>query len=186
MQHNSASDQQLIDLYVQSNDQVAFSEIYARYGHLVLGLCLKYLKNRDDAKDATLNIFGKLLDDLKKHRISTFKSWLYVYSKNFCLMELRKRQTKLKKELDLEENTILRMDFSDITHLDEKERQLQHLENALLQLNDEQRQCVELFYLRDRSYKEVSEITGFDMHAVKSHIQNGKRNLKLLMEQQNK
>jgi RNA polymerase sigma-70 factor (ECF subfamily) len=172
----------VIGLYASLGDNAAFTEIYTRYGHLVLGLCIKYLKSRDDAKDATLSIFSKLLEDLKKHKINHFKSWLYVYSKNFCLMELRKRQSHLKQELELNENTVVIMDFSNAEHLDEKEQQLQHLERAIATLNAEQKKCIELFYLQNKSYKEVCDLTGYDLNAVKSYIQNGKRNLKLVLE----
>lgn len=180
--YSAHTDAELIALYTEKSDNAAFTEIYTRYGHLVLGLCIKYLKNRDDAKDATLSIFSKLLEDLKKHQISAFKSWLYVYSKNYCLMQLRKQQAVLKKELQIEESQLLIMDFNESSHLIEKEKNLQLLESAINQLNTEQKVCIELFYLQNKSYKEVCDISGYDMNAVKSHIQNGKRNLKLLLE----
>jgi RNA polymerase sigma-70 factor (ECF subfamily) len=167
---------------VQDDDREAVGELYERYGHLVLGLCLNYLKNKDDAREATLTIFGKLLGDLKKHKINYFKSWLYAYSKNFCLMELRKRQSRLKKELDLDENTALIMDFNEAEHLHSKENQILLLESAMAFLSEEQRICIELFYLKERSYKEIAELTGHQFNEVKSYIQNGKRNLKIQME----
>jgi len=148
----------------------------------VLGLCLKYLKNKDAAREATLSIFAKLLEDLKKHQITFFKSWLYVYSKNVCLMILRKQQSQLKKELELDEKVMLLMDFNQEEHLKSKEEQILKMESALLLLNEEQRRCIDLFYLKERSYKEITEITGLSLNEVKSHIQNGKRNLKIQME----
>ncbi len=156
--------------------------LYERYGHLVLGLCIKYLKNKDEAQDAVIQIFTGLLKDLKKHKIEFFKSWLYVYSKNFCLMELRKRQSALKKELELKENVHLIMDFSNPEHLNEKEKQITIMEKALELLNTEQKKCIDLFYLKNKSYVEIVDITGYTANEVKSHIQNGKRNLKIKME----
>lgn len=97
-------------------------------------------------------------------------------------MELRKRQSSLKQELELNENTTIIMDFSSAEHLDEKEQHLRHLELAIASLNTEQKKCIELFYLQNKSYKEVCELTGYDLNAVKSYIQNGKRNLKLMLE----
>lgn len=97
-------------------------------------------------------------------------------------MELRKRQSTLKQELELNENTVVVMDFSSAEHLDDKEQQLLHLERAIATLNTEQKKCIELFYLQNKSYKEVCELTGYDLNAVKSYIQNGKRNLKLVLE----
>ena len=180
--YNNYSDNDLINKFLESGDNSFVGLLYERYGHLVLGLCIKYLKNKDEAQDLVIQIFTDLMKDLKKHKIQYFKSWLYVYSKNFCLMELRKRQRELKKELELQENVHLIMDFSNPEHLKEKENQIVIMEMAINQLNIEQKQCIELFYLKNKSYNEIIEITGYSNNEVKSHIQNGKRNLKLKME----
>lgn len=176
------TDAELINIFLEKNDNQYVGELYNRYGHLVLGLCIKYLKNRDEAEDAVMTIFGQLLNDLKKHKVEYFKSWLYTYSKNYCLMQLRKKQTILKKELDVKENEIFLMDYNNVEHLNEKEQQIQVMQNALNELNKEQKECLELFYLNNKSYTEIVTITGYSNNEVKSHIQNGKRNLKLKME----
>lgn len=180
--YKNYSDNDLINKFLETADNEFVGELYHRYGHLVLGLCIKYLKNKDEAQDLVIQIFTDLLKDLKKHKIQYFKSWLYVYSKNFCLMELRKRQRELKKELELQENVHLIMDFSNPEHLKEKEQQIVIMEQALEQLSQEQKQCIDLFYLKNKSYNEIIEITGYSNNEVKSHIQNGKRNLKIKME----
>ncbi|MCW3077012.1 MAG: polymerase, sigma-24 subunit, subfamily [Bacteroidetes bacterium] len=176
------TDTELINTFLQTGDNSFVGLLYERYGHLVLGLCIKYLKNKDEAQDAVIQIFTSLLKDLTRHKIQFFKSWLYVYSKNFCLMELRKRQSTLKKELELKDNVHLIMDFSTPEHLQEKENQITLMEKALEALNLEQKKCIELFYLKNKSYNEIIELTGYSNNEVKSHIQNGKRNLKLKME----
>ena len=168
---------------MESGDNEWVGILYERYGHLVLGLCIKYLKNKDEAKDMVIQIFTGLINDLKKHKIQYFKSWLYVYSKNSCLMELRNRQRMLKKELELQDNAHLIMDFSTDEHLKEKEQQITLMERAMLMLNKEQKQCIELFYLKNKTYIEITSITGYNNNEVKSYIQNGKRNLKLKMEE---
>lgn len=178
----SCSDPELIRLFKEKNDNSFVGILYQRYGHLVLGLCLKYLKNRDDAQDAVVQIFTNLLSDLKRYDIEYFKSWLYVYSKNFCLMELRKRQSLLKKELELKENTHLVVDLNDAAHPEEKEKQILMMEKAIEELNAHQQQCIRLFYLENKSYIEITVLTGYALNDVKSHIQNGKRNLKLKLE----
>ncbi|MGZ4037556.1 MAG: RNA polymerase sigma factor, partial [Bacteroidia bacterium] len=112
-------------------------------------------------------------------------SWLYTFSKNACLMELRKKQSQLKKDIELQENNILFMDSADAAHpnsAEEKEQTILKLETALKSINKEQRQCIELFYYRNKSYAQIVEITGFSANEVKSYIQNGKRNLKLKLE----
>lgn len=180
--YSSYSDNDLINVFLEKDDNNIVGILYERYGHLVLGLCIKYLKNKDEAQDAVIQIFTGLMKDLKKHKIEFFKSWLYVYSKNFCLMELRKRQSMLKKELELKENVHLIMDFSNPEHLNEKEKQIVIMEKAMELLNIEQKKCIDLFYLKNKSYIEIVDITGYTANEVKSHIQNGKRNLKLKME----
>jgi RNA polymerase sigma factor (sigma-70 family) len=182
VKYNSLSDDELLTSYMSSDDKTYVGVLYNRYGHLVLGLCIKYLKNKDDAQDAVIQIFADLLNDLKKHKITYFKSWLYVYSKNYCLMQLRKRQSTLKKDMELRDNYDLFVESDDPEHLNEKERQITMLENAIGELNDLQKQCVTLFYLHNKSYNEISGITGMTINEVKSHLQNGKRNLKIRME----
>lgn len=181
-EYNSYSDNELIVHYSDSNDSLFLGILFKRYSHLVLGLCIKYLKNEDDAQDVVMQIFEKLSVDLKKHKIEFFKSWLYTYSKNMCLMELRKKQSKLKKEIELQENNILFMDYGDESHhnkQEEKEKTILKLEKALKGLNKEQKKCIELFYYQNKSYTEIVEITGYSSNEVKSYIQNGKRNLKM-------
>lgn len=176
------SDNDLINKFLETGDNSFVGVLYQRYGHLVLGLCIKYLKNKEEAQDAVIAIFSKLLTDLLKHKVEFFKSWLYTYSKNYCLMELRKRQSALKRDIELQENIHLVMDFSDPSHLKEKEDQLTLMEDAIEQLSAEQKTCIRLFYLQNKSYNDIIEITGFSNNEVKSHIQNGKRNLKIKME----
>ena len=180
--YSNYSDKELINIFSETGDNRFVGILYQRYGHLVLGLSIKYLKNKDEAQDAVIQIFTNLLKDLKRHKIEYFKSWLYVYSKNYCLMELRKRQSLLKKELELKENAHFFMDMPDIDHLKEKEKQITMMEVAIELLNKEQKLCIELFYLKNKSYIEISELTGYSNNDVKSYIQNGKRNLKLKME----
>lgn len=176
------SDKELINIFLEKSDNEIIGVFFERYSHLVLGLCLKYLKNKDEAQDAVIQIFSGLLTDLKKYKIDFFKSWLYVYSKNFCLMELRKKQSALKKELELKENVHLIMDYSNSEHLIIKEKQITLLQTAINSLNSQQKTCIELFFMENKSYTEIEKITKYSANEVKSHIQNGKRNLKLKME----
>ncbi|MGZ3883440.1 MAG: RNA polymerase sigma factor [Bacteroidia bacterium] len=184
-EYDSYTDAELVSRFSESGNQLFFGILFKRYSHLVLGLCIKYLKNEDEAQDVVMQIFEKLTTDLKKHKIEFFKSWLYTFSKNACLMELRKKQSQLKKDIELQENNILFMDSADAAHpnsAEEKEQTILKLETALKSINKEQRQCIELFYYRNKSYAQIVEITGFSANEVKSYIQNGKRNLKLKLE----
>jgi RNA polymerase sigma-70 factor (ECF subfamily) len=145
------------------------------------------LKNEDAAHDATMNIFEKLFSDLQKHQINNFKSWLHTVCKNHCLILLRKPNVLVSIDESEEENSHLFMQLANVLNHDdykhEKEEKLQVLEQSIIELKDKQRECIELFFLKQKSYQEISKQTGYTENEVKSYIQNGKRNLKILLEQ---
>jgi RNA polymerase sigma factor, sigma-70 family len=177
--YKKLSDEELIHRYAQKHEPVAFNCLFERYGHLVYGVCVKYLKDADAAKDAMQQVFIKLLDDLKRFEVTHFKSWLYQVSKNHCFMLLRKNIPVVNNEIA----TIADVEFEDDWHHKiEQEELLDKLEVAVAALNDEQRTCIELFYLQKLSYAEISAKTGYTSLQVKSAIQNGRRNLKLKLE----
>ncbi|MCB0402658.1 MAG: sigma-70 family RNA polymerase sigma factor [Flavobacteriales bacterium] len=181
---SSYTDNELISGYKKSGDNSLVGELYKRYSHLVFGVSLKYLKNEDEAKDAVLQIFENLLDDLKKHEINNFKSWLHSVTRNHCLMFLRKQQTLQKRVNEFEAVYQEEESFDTPFAYHEKENKevmLTKLEEAITMLKDEQRICIELFFLKEKCYNEVAEITGYDLKKVKSYIQNGKRNLANIM-----
>jgi RNA polymerase sigma-70 factor (ECF subfamily) len=179
-----ASDLALISEYKKSKDPRFVGELYNRYVHLVIGACMKYLKHQEDAKDASMDIFEELLVKLLVHDISNFKSWLYSLTRNHCLMKIRK--VKNITEVDIQDEKIENrfMEKPDFEHLiDESSSETERLQSAVANLKDNQRLCIELFYLKEMSYKQVSEKTGLDLKQVKSNIQNGKRNLQLILSQ---
>jgi RNA polymerase sigma factor (sigma-70 family) len=174
------SDLELIQLYKQSGELAHWGKLYSRYTSLVYGVCLKYLKDRDEAKDAVMQLFEKLITTLLNHEVENFKSWLYVTARNHCLMQLRAQKGKRTEEFSpqLMENQFL-------LHLEEEpemEQNLSKLEKCIDELTSDQQQCVRLFYLQEKCYKDITGLTGFDLNKVKSYIQNGKRNLKMCME----
>ncbi len=180
------SDTELIKLYRESLDKNYVGILYKRYAHLVLGTCVFYLKDRDAGKDATLQIFEKMFEELKKREVDNFKVWISFVTRNFCISELRKKRVQLErdKEFHKTESTLMESE-EPLRHsnAEGKEIQLQRLEKAVERLNVAQKKCIELFYLQEKTYHEVAAMTGFTMNEVKSHIQNGKRNLKLLLSE---
>ena len=181
---SAASDQELVQEYRETKDLAILGQLYERYMELVYGVCLKYLKDSENAKDSTLSIFEELVNKLLKHEVSNFKSWLYQLAKNHCLMLLRSGKKFSKAAVDVE---LVQRD--DLLHQDngiEKELQFAEMDHCLEQLNREQRQAVELFYLQGKSYKEIEGLLGWDGNTVRSYIQNGRRNLKICMEKQKK
>lgn len=182
-------DLSLIKLYREQNDNNYVGELYKRYTHLIFGVCMKYLKNEDDAADASILIFEKLLTDLKKHDIQNFKAWLHMVCKNFCLMKLRSDNSKLKNYNEMKKDFTSVMETDYEVHLfneNKTEIKLSFMEECIKGLNNEQKICIELFYLQEKSYQQITDETNFSMNNVKSFIQNGKRNLKNCIEQKSK
>ena len=172
------SDQDLLAQYYESHDNRLLGILLQRYTMLLLGVCMKYLKDEEAAKDSVQQIFLKVIHELKRYRVQYFKSWLYMIARNHCLMQLRRHDIKSTKEINeniFEEEPPLQQ------HI-EKEKLLLLLEISLDELNADQKTCITLFYLDKKSYQQISEQTGLSLMQVKSFIQNGKRNLKILVE----
>jgi RNA polymerase sigma factor (sigma-70 family) len=171
-------DNELLERYYSDHNNQWLGTLLQRYTFLLLGVCMKYLKNEEEAKDAVQQIFLKAITELAKYKVTYPKSWLYMVARNHCLMKLRDRN----QVIPVEEKTQLVAPENDQTELVEKENTLNLLESALDELNPEQKTCVILFYLQKKSYQEIVSITGYSLLQVKSYIQNGKRNLKILVE----
>ncbi|KEQ29303.1 RNA polymerase sigma70 factor [Pedobacter antarcticus 4BY] len=174
------ADAELIARYKSSGDLEILGTLYSRYMHLVYGVCLNYFKDEEASKDAVMQIFEELIPKLRIHEVQNFKSWLHVLTRNHCLMAMRKSsryQTVSIEDQFVENDTFVHLDISDV-----QEQQFTVMEKCMETLSEEQRQSVDLFYLQEKCYKEVAEITGYEMLKVKSYIQNGKRNLKICIE----
>lgn len=173
-------DKVLLQHFYEDGDNEWLGILLERYTLLLFGVSMKYLKNEEEAKDSVQQIFLKVLHELQKYKVEYFKSWLYMVTKNHCLMKLR---DKNRLSAGLNENLLaMPQEEDEKIKLRSKDVQLDNLETAIGQLNEEQKVCITLFYLQKKSYQEVSEQTGFEMMKVKSNIQNGKRNLKILLE----
>ena len=172
------SDQDLLAQYYESHDNRLLGILLQRYTMLLLGVCMKYLKDEETAKDSVQQIFLKVIYEVKKYHVQYFKSWLYMIARNHCLMQLRKHDIKNAKEIN---ENIFEEEPSLQQHV-EKEQLLSLIEMSLDELNADQKTCITLFYLDKRSYHQISVQTGLSLMQVKSFIQNGKRNLKILVE----
>ncbi|MBL7743280.1 MAG: sigma-70 family RNA polymerase sigma factor [Chitinophagaceae bacterium] len=179
--YNHITDQELLEQFYADHNNEWLGILLERYTLLLLGVCMKYLKNEDDAKDSVQQIFLKVIQELHKYKVEYFKSWVYMVAKNHCLMKLRDRNGKIPAEIN-EKLIAAPEEETDRQALLQNDLTLEVLEEALKELNPEQKQCVTLFYLQKKSYQEINEMTGYSMLQVKSYIQNGKRNLKILIE----
>jgi RNA polymerase sigma-70 factor (ECF subfamily) len=177
------SDLELVELVKKSDDN-ALAELFKRYAPLVMGLCLKYLKDSQVAEDLMMEIFEKLTEKLLKHEVRNFKSWLFSLSRNECLMVLRKSKldtTSLDNSLIFQEDTSDRAYAGKI----ETELKLEALDKAMDVLGEEQHKAIRLFYFDFKSYDEIAKLMETPINKVKSLIQNGKRNLKIKLENGN-
>ncbi len=177
-----STDKELLVAFKSTGDINHLSILYQRYMDLVFGVCLKYFKDSERSKDAVMDIFDELHTKLRVHEVENFKGWLHVLTRNYCLMQLRNPRNMKTTEFNpsfmySEQNTHLNGEAL------EKEENFKKLEQCIDTLSDEQKQAVMLFYLDNKCYNEIAEITGHDWNKVRSYIQNGKRNLKICIEE---
>ncbi|MFN3298955.1 MAG: RNA polymerase sigma factor [Sediminibacterium sp.] len=173
------TDLELLKKYQTDLNKEWLGILLQRYTMLLLGVCMKYLKNEEEAKDAVQQIFLKALNEFDKYQVEYPKSWLYKIACNYCLMKLRDQKAYISID---HAPAIAEIEETEKNSNIEKEINLNLLEAAIEELNLEQKTCITLFYLQKKSYQQISAITGFSLLQVKSNIQNGKRNLKILME----
>ena len=185
--YGKKTEEDLIAEFSSSHDPEVLGEFYSGYMHLVYGVCLKYLKDREESRDAVMNIFEKLITEIPKQKIENFRSWLYVVTKNYCLMQLRSVKTR---ELKYQEWTIDPGNFMETSYdlhpVDKDDHAMDKaLADCIEKLKDEQKICIRQFYYESKCYSEIAKYLGVDEKKVKSYLQNGKRNLKLCLEEKN-
>lgn len=182
--YRDLTDAELIEKFRDSGDLEELGVLYERYMHLVYGVCLKYLQERAGAQDGVTAIFEKLITELPRHEVGNFKSWLYVLTKNYCLMQIRSRKSETKRLHDYQDDEKIFVESEQEMHpIDEEEQELNEaLQKCIEQLKGEQQQCIRMFYFDSKSYKEIADTLNLEEKKVKSFIQNGKRNLKICLE----
>jgi len=184
--HPDKTDEELLLQFKNSGSLDSLGELYSRYMHLVYGVALKYFQDREEAKDAVMQIFEKLISDLPDHEVRTFKSWLYVLTKNYCLMQIRSRKsTEGRMEGYKIEQQFMESE-PELHPLDKEEASVEEaLKTCIEQLKAEQKQCIQLFYYQKLCYQEIADKLKMNEKKVKSYLQNGKRNLKICLEKKN-
>jgi RNA polymerase sigma factor (sigma-70 family) len=175
---DTSSDEALLNHYQSSGDLQVLGLLYSRYTELVYGVCLKYFKQEEQASDAVMDIFEELISKAKKHEVDKFRPWLYVLAKNHCLMHLRKAGQNLTVSFDPGLMYSLEFSHPETETQSDREILLKKLENCVDALPEQQKECIRLFYFDDRSYKDIADGLNIDLNVVRSHIQNGRRNLK--------
>jgi RNA polymerase sigma-70 factor (ECF subfamily) len=183
------TDEDLIARFRSGGDLEVLGYLFSRYMHLVYGVCLKYLKDRERSKDAVMQIFEKLITEVPRHKIENFRSWLHVVTKNYCLMQLRSDRSESERSSEWLNDQMIFMESVPETHpLDKDEDPVNDekaLEDCIEKLKEDQKACIVKFYYENRCYSEIADETGLDIKGVKSNLQNGKRNLKICLERKN-
>lgn len=179
--NKNLTDEELLEKYQSTEDMALLGELYSRYMHLVYGLCLKYLRGREESRDAVIQIFEVLSEKVLQHEIHHFKSWLYVVVKNYCLMNIRAEKAREKK------NRMWSSDFmesgTELHPIDSDTRNNDiELKDCIEALKPDQKKCIDLFYFQNKCYREIAEKLKMTEKKVKSHLQNGKRNLKICLD----
>jgi RNA polymerase sigma-70 factor (ECF subfamily) len=177
-------DEELLKRFREDGDIEILGRLYERHMHLVYGVCLKYLEEREAAKDEVMNIFEKLVTGVPEQEINNFKTWLYVVTKNHCLMLLRSRKSEAAhREMMLSDPTFFMEKETEMHPVEDNDGiDMKRLEECIEKLKEEQRKCIQLFYYEGYGYREICMELGLEEKRVKSYIQNGKRNLKICLQ----
>jgi RNA polymerase sigma-70 factor (ECF subfamily) len=178
--HKHITDQELLERFYADRDSQWLGILLERYTLLLLGVCMKYLKNEEQARDSVQQIFLKAITELQKYKVEYFKSWIYMVAKNHCLMQLRDKPGK--NTIEVRDSIPAETIETDRESLLLNEKTYEYMDEALKELNADQQLCVTLFYMEKKSYQQIADKTGYSMMQVKSHIQNGKRNMRILIE----
>jgi len=179
------ADEELVLNYFRSGDKALIGLLFEQHVKTVYGVCLFYFRDKDQAKDAVMQIFEKLIVELRKTEVRNFKGWLSFIVRNYCISELRRQKGRRflpETYLDFEITEPVLEEEERIARIN-NEQMLEYMQDMLPQLKDKQQKCLAMFYLEALSYQQISDTTGFSVSEVKSYIQNGKRNLKLLIEE---
>jgi RNA polymerase sigma-70 factor (ECF subfamily) len=179
------SDEELLKEFTMTGDLEVLGRLYSVYMPLVYGVCLKYLKDRDESKDAVMQIFEKLISEIPKQKIDNFRSWLHVVTKNYCLMQLRSQKSRSERMQEWMTDSLVFMENDTELHpIDTDDPDMEAgLAKCIEKLKHEQKECIRKFYYENKCYTEIASDLSMDIKKVKSYLQNAKRNLKLCLEE---
>lgn len=176
---SNITDDELLQRYYADGNNEWLGIILERYTLLLFGVCMKYLKQEEPAKDMVQQVFLKALSEAAKYRIENLGGWLYRVARNQCLTVLRDKKIFTGEEqlqyLEQPEEIPEQLHWQQV-------KDTERLRQSLESLKEEQKKAIVLFYLEKKSYAEIASLTGWEIGLVKSHIQNGKRNLKIKLD----
>jgi RNA polymerase sigma factor (sigma-70 family) len=177
-----AREAERLAVYRRYGDVAVLGALYEPYMDMVFGVCFRYLRDEDESKDAVMQLFEKLVTDLRQNEVLNFKSWLHSVARNYCLMKLRTSRITVEYELTEDREQEWQIGVADEENPLVLDGRLSALDECLQKLASRQRISIELFYLQNKCYRDIARETGFEMDSVKSYIQNGKRKLRICIE----
>ncbi|MEM9260131.1 MAG: sigma-70 family RNA polymerase sigma factor [Bacteroidota bacterium] len=185
-QEPSATDADLLARFQESKKGEDLLPLYERHAELIYALALRYLGTPERAEDAGMDLWAILLEKLPKHQVTNFRSWLQTTVRNHCLMQLRREKRDPLQQNDggdlMQSDQLLHLASESDLQTNPDTRPLYH---CLKQLKEEQAHCIRLFYLQEgESYQTIAEQLDLSVGRVRSHLQNGRRNLKNCLEGQ--
>src|SRR5580693_1615018 len=145
----------------RAGDADAWGDLYREFAPAIFRFCRRALPTREDAEDATMEIFMKLRDKLIQYdQNRSFSAWLYKVAANHCWDLLRRRKIRQDKETgDLENLPLEHPDPSQLEKLIE-ERSSEEVRRALDKLGARARMALVMRYYSDMSYDEIADALG--------------------------
>ena len=170
------SDEELVRLYVETQRNTYFEELYERYSDKVFRKCLSFVKDRAKAEDFTHDIFIKLIVKIGSFKeTSRFSTWLFSITYNFCMDQLR--SNKKAPETELDEDMDLANEY-EADELEEVEMEAVRLRQALDKIAPDERTIVLMKYQDDFSIKEIADVFNITESAVKMRLKRTREKLK--------
>lgn len=162
---------------VLEGDNNAFGVLVNKYKNLVFTLCVKMIQDKDLAEDVAQDSFVKAFQKLSKFNgKSKFSSWLYRITYNNCVDAIKKNQKIQTSEID--ENTVGESLTGDIT----KKEKEKFIKEALLQLPEQDRAILTLYYYQDESVSDIAKSVGISESNVKIKLHRSRKVLKSVFE----
>ncbi|GHV95534.1 RNA polymerase subunit sigma-24 [Spirochaetia bacterium] len=175
-------DDQLIVSQVVSGQKDLFRLLVRRHERAVYGMGLSFFRNAEDASDFTQDVFLKVYRSLSHFEgRSRFSTWLYKIAYNTAVNGVT-RKKEYRSLAEEEWPDVLASDGETPERLLLRKAAGEAVQEALQDLPERYRVCVDMFFFYDRSYQEIEVITGFPVNTIKSHVFRAKKLLREKLE----
>jgi RNA polymerase sigma factor (sigma-70 family) len=167
---------------LSNGDTRYWGRIFEKYKRPVFARCFSMLQNGEDARDLTSDVFIRAFENIRQYDMKRpFFPWLYRIATNLCIDFIRRNdRVRAMQEKDVENLS----DENGPDTLLDNETLKEKIKTAIEKMKSPQKLCFCLFYLQEKSYDEIVQLTGYNHDEVRSHIQNGRRKFKLAFERQ--